>query len=157
MRLTVNPVWKSRVSEVLTLAPRTETVMVIGTVPAEPSAPDVDARARTAPAAISRARVRTTATQSVDRPCPAEIPNSVTSARYVTMRSGSSSTRRAMCRLIDGGTGSRTEVGHNYVARRTYRARHGSRPVTEHSAGVVQVVSADEQTATAVVVYACDA
>jgi hypothetical protein len=58
---------------------------------------------------------------------------------------------------IDGGTLTGLAVGRNLVARRSYRI-HGDRSDTtgEHTAGVVQIVTAGERTATAVVVYACD-
>jgi len=58
---------------------------------------------------------------------------------------------------IDGGTLSGLEAGRNYTVRRTFRIEWDPRTETgEHTAGVVQIVSAAERTAVAVVVYACD-
>src|SRR5262249_9124533 len=59
--------------------------------------------------------------------------------------------------FIDGGTLTGLEVGSNYVVRRTYDLRGLARGGTpEHTAGLVQIVSTDESTAGAAVVYACD-
>ena len=58
---------------------------------------------------------------------------------------------------IDGGTATGLQVGQNLVARRAYRTssdRDGT--AGEHSAGLVQIVSADHRAAVALVVYACD-
>jgi len=59
--------------------------------------------------------------------------------------------------IIDGGTQNGLTVGQNVVARRSYRPTPDMRvAVGEHTAGVLQIVSATEQSAVAVVVYACD-
>ncbi len=49
-------------------------------------------------------------------------------------------------------------MGQNLVVRHFFRVRPltGTDTTGEHSAGVVQIVSADERTSVAVVVYACD-
>ena len=66
--------------------------------------------------------------------------------------------------LIDGGSSSRMSVGDNFIVRRRYptpltRVIDRKRVVVmgEHSAGLVQIVSVDDDVSIAVVVYACDA
>ena len=59
--------------------------------------------------------------------------------------------------VVDGGTVSGLQVGHNFVVRRTYRVEWEPRTeIGEHTAGLVQIVSADEFSSVAVVIYACD-
>jgi hypothetical protein len=58
---------------------------------------------------------------------------------------------------IAGGTQSGLAVGHNFAVRRTYRVEWDPREeIGEHTSGVVQIVAAEETTAVAVVIYACD-
>ena len=60
--------------------------------------------------------------------------------------------------VIDGGTLTGLEVGRNFTVRRTFRIEWDPRTETgEHTAGLIQIVSADAQSAVAVVMYACDA
>jgi hypothetical protein len=62
--------------------------------------------------------------------------------------------------LIDGGAITGMRVGQNYIVRRRYPTalvdRKGKVVMGEHSSGLVQIVSVDDEVATAVVVYACD-
>jgi len=64
--------------------------------------------------------------------------------------------------LIDGGSQRGITVGQNFVVRRLYPTalRFGRNRnlvvMGEHSSGLLQVVSVEEQVSTAVVVYACD-
>ncbi len=59
--------------------------------------------------------------------------------------------------VIDGGTAEHLTVGRNLVARREFRVPGDSQGATgEHTAGVVQIVSASEHASVGVVVYACD-
>jgi hypothetical protein len=64
--------------------------------------------------------------------------------------------------LIAGGTATGISVGQNLVVRRRYRPS-GTPPgpdtlmMGEHSSGLLQIVSAADNTATAVVVYVCNA
>ena len=59
--------------------------------------------------------------------------------------------------VVDGGTLSGLEIGRNFVVRRTYRIEWDPRAETgEHTAGLVQIVAADEHASVAVVMYACD-
>jgi len=58
---------------------------------------------------------------------------------------------------VDGGTANGLALGDHFVVRRTFRADWDARDlVGEHTAGLVQIVAADERTAVAVVIYACD-
>jgi len=59
--------------------------------------------------------------------------------------------------VIDGGGAGSLEVGQNLVARRSYRtSADPDGAAGEHTAGLMQIVSVDRNTAAAVVVYACD-
>jgi len=59
--------------------------------------------------------------------------------------------------VVDGGTAEHLTVGRNLVARRTFRVPGDSQgAIGEHTAGLVQIVSASEHTSVGVVVYACD-
>jgi hypothetical protein len=59
--------------------------------------------------------------------------------------------------VIDGGLNSGLLVGRNLVVRRHYHVRGTSADaIGEHTAGLVQIVSASERSSVAVVVYACD-
>jgi hypothetical protein len=64
--------------------------------------------------------------------------------------------------LIEGGRQTGLEVGQNFVARRRFPTslrygRNRSQVVMgEHSAGLLQIVAAEDTVATAVVVYVCD-
>ena len=58
----------------------------------------------------------------------------------------------------DGGTANGIAVGDNFAVRRTYRVNDAPRRFSvEHTAGLLQIVSAEERESLAVVVYACDA
>lgn len=61
--------------------------------------------------------------------------------------------------VINGGLEEGLLVGRNLVVRRHYHVRgaSGADTLAEHSAGVVQVVSATDHASLAIVVYACDA
>jgi hypothetical protein len=61
--------------------------------------------------------------------------------------------------VIDGGLEDGLLVGRNLVARRYYHVRGatGAIVLAEHSAGVIQIVTATEHASVAVVVYTCDA
>jgi len=58
--------------------------------------------------------------------------------------------------VIDGGKTTGLEVGQNLVARRSFHASGEPGMTGEHTAGLVQIVSADQSAAVAVVIYACD-
>jgi hypothetical protein len=60
--------------------------------------------------------------------------------------------------VIEGATRQGLAVGQNFVVRRLYRVTGADgRPTTgEHSSGLVQIVATEDDTSTALVVYACD-
>jgi hypothetical protein len=61
--------------------------------------------------------------------------------------------------VIDGGTRNGLAVGANFVVRRNFRVNSRSEEIPElgeHTAGIVQIIMADERTSTAVVVHACN-
>jgi hypothetical protein len=60
--------------------------------------------------------------------------------------------------VVDGGTLDGLEVGQNVAVRRHFRVADAAGvPITgEHTAGVIQIVAAQEHVSSAVVVYACD-
>jgi hypothetical protein len=60
--------------------------------------------------------------------------------------------------VIDGGASSGLDIGRNLIVRRYERivGEKGAGATREHSAGLVQIVEADESTSIAVVVFACD-
>src|SRR5262249_53676857 len=60
--------------------------------------------------------------------------------------------------MIDGGILNGLRIGRNVVARRLYRVNQaaGGAAAGERTAGLLQIVEADDRSATAVVVYACD-
>jgi hypothetical protein len=81
---------------------------------------------------------------------------------FGTIRSGRSANGNALYAegdelAIEGGTATGLEVGQNLVVRRSYRTSHDpSGAAGEHTAGLLQIVTAGEHAAVAVVVYACD-
>jgi hypothetical protein len=140
----------------LLVAPQSETVDVLGRapVPFPPPAPPVVTPVRRKP---------------TTRPVPEHDPGSVcgpAKLEGLPESFGTVRARRAAANglysegdelLIDGGTFTGLEVGRNFVVRRTYRVEWDPRTeIGEHTAGLVQIVAADEHTATAVVIYACD-
>ena len=59
--------------------------------------------------------------------------------------------------VVEGGTLSGLQVGENFVVRRTYRIDWDPRTESgEHTAGLVQIITADQNAAVAIVIYACD-
>jgi hypothetical protein len=85
----------------------------------------------------------------------AESLGTIRSSRYVA--EGGLYTTGAQV-IIDGGTLNGLEVGQNLVVRHYFRVRQlaGADTTGEHSAGVVQIVAANDRSAIAVVIYACD-
>jgi hypothetical protein len=79
-----------------------------------------------------------------------------------TIRSGVHNTQEGLYLagteiIIDGGTREGLEVGRTVVVRREYvvRGAGDAHAIAEHSAGLVQIVAADEHSSVAVVVYSC--
>ena len=142
-------------TEVLTLAPRTETVVVYGKAPVAPPVP------RVLPPPPPPPVLAPIPEHDRDSVCGPSMPAGDASFGTVrATRDGAVNELYAQSDQlrIDGGTKTGIEVGRNYVVRRTYRVRRVTRDAKlQHVAGVVQVVAADEHSALAVVVYACDA
>ena len=142
------------INQRLVVAPRSETVEVVGRMPVPPPPPP--------PPPAPRPKHVTVAVPEHDRDSvcgPAKLgpmPESVGTVR--ARRYAANGLYSAGDELvIDSGTLSGLEVGRNLVVRRTYRVEWEPRSdIGEHTAGLVQVVSADEYTAVAVVIYACD-
>jgi hypothetical protein len=139
----------------LELAPITETVVIVGEAPVASTA--------SAPVAPPRPVAKPVPVHDRASICgpakPAALPES-----FGTIQSGRLDGARDLYTqddevLIDGGTVDGLEAGQNVVARRQFRVMvdaAGATIVGEHTAGVLQIVTADERTSSAVVVYACD-
>lgn len=142
----------------LKVAPQSETVVVIGKVPVPVPVPVPPPPPRPAP----RPRLVPTAVPEHDRDAicgPAKLRGAPES--FGTVRSRRYAANGLYAEgdelLIDGGTLSGLAVGRNFVVRRSFRADWDPRSATgEHTAGLVQIASADDQTSVAVVIYACD-
>lgn len=139
----------------LVVAPQSETVTVVGTVPT-PKPPPPPPRPLPRPKPVTAAVPE----HDPDSICgPAQLSGPPES--FGTIRSRRSSAHGLYAKgdelIVDGGTLSGLYVGRNLVARRTFRIDWDPRTdIGEHTAGLVQIVSAEEQTAIAVVIYACD-
>jgi hypothetical protein len=140
----------------LVVAPQSETVTVVGKVPVPRPLPPPPP-----PRAMPRPKPVTTGVPEHDRASvcgPAKIgrPESfgtIRSRRYAANALYAEGDEL----VVDGGTVSGLQVGLNLVVRRTYRVEWEPRmEVGEHTAGLVQIVSADEFSSVAVVIYACD-
>ena len=141
----------------LRLAPKSETVLVRGTAPVDVPAPTV------------RFVVPPPPPPPVVQPVPDHDRDSVCgpAKRSVTTESfGTIQSRRAVAGhglyasgdqlVIDGGRTTGLEVGQNLVARRSFHPSGEPGVTGEHTAGLVQIVAADQRAAVAVVIYACD-
>jgi Carboxypeptidase regulatory-like domain len=158
--VTVAPDAESRVVQALDLAPLAETVVVAAPAPVEKARP-------TAPPPVPPSPPRGPLTRPIpphdrDSVCGPAKPNAATeslgtirSSRYVA-EGGLYTTGTQV--LVDGGLLNGLEVGQNLVVRRYFRVRGLSSTDTtgEHSAGLVQIVSASEKSSIAVVIYVCD-
>ncbi len=149
--IVVRPGTVSMVETRLELARVTETVVVVGDAPAlarrfVPPPPPV---------------VIPVPVHDRDSICGPSKPGA-TSESLGTIRARRSETERDLYAkddelIIDGGTLDGLEVGQNVVVRRRFRADWADAAVMgEHTAGLLQIVAADERVSSAVVVYACD-
>jgi carboxypeptidase family protein len=147
----------AEVRQKLALASRSESVEVIGRIPVPPPPPPPPP-----PPRPPKPKPVTIPVPEHDRDSicgPAKLTGKPES--FGTVRVRLSANRELYSEgdelAIDGGVLSGLEVGRNYVVRRTFRIGWDPRTESgEHTAGVVQIVSADERTAVAVVIYACD-
>lgn len=141
----------------LVVAPQSETVNVVGRVPAPRPVPPPPP-----PRAMPRPKPVTTSVPDHDKDSvcgpakisgPAESFGAIRSRRYAANALYAEGDEL----LIDGGTVTGLQVGRNFVVRRTFRVEWEPRlEVGEHTAGLVQIVSADEFASVALVIYACD-
>ncbi len=157
VRVAIGADADAAVSQRLAVAPRSETVVVYGKVPVPlpPPPPPPRPAPRPKPVTIS---VPEHDRDSICGPAKlSEAPESfgiIRSRRYAA--NGLYAEGDEL--VVDGGTLSGVEVGRNFVVRRTYRVEWDPRGETgEHTAGLVQIVAADEHASLAVVIYACDA
>jgi Carboxypeptidase regulatory-like domain len=142
----------------LVVAPQSETVNVVGKVPVPPRPPPPPPP----PPIPPRPKPVTTAVPPHDRDSicgPAKLSGPAES--YGTLRSRRYAANALYAAgdelVVDGGTISGLQVGTNFVVRRTFKIEWEPYTDTgEHTAGLVQIVSADEFASVAVVIYACD-
>jgi len=143
----------------LTLAPRSETVVVEGKIPA--AAPPVPVRPAPPPPPPPPVVVPVPEhdRDSICGPAkPDASPESlgtIRSRRYAAGDNGLYSKDDEI--IIEGGTLNGLAVGQNVVARRTYVVSgDANRTTGEHTSGVVQIVAAGERASVGVVIYTCD-
>jgi hypothetical protein len=144
------------VSQRLVVAPQSETVDVYGKVPVPrplppPPPPPIPPRPKPVTMAVPE--------HDKNSICgPAKL--GATPESFGTVRSRRYAANGLYAEgdelVIDGGTLSGLDVGRNLVIRRTYRIQWDPRSEAEHTAGLVQIVTADEHTSVAEVIYACD-
>jgi hypothetical protein len=145
------------VNQRLVVAPQSETVVVVGKVPAPPP-PPLPAPPRPAP----RPKHVTISVpeHDPDSICgPAKLSGMPESFGVIRSRRTAANGLYAKGDelVVDGSTLSGLQVGENFVVRRTYRIDWDPRTETgEHTAGLVQIITADENAAVAIVIYACD-
>ena len=157
--VTVEPGAEARLAQRLEVAPVAETVDVQAAAPIEQPRPIVRPPVPGPPRAPRTKPVPPHDRDSVCGPAkPGVAPESlgtIRSQRYVA--DGGLYTTRAQV-IIDGGTVNGLAVGQNMVVRRYFRPRGLAGPAATgvHSAGLVQIVAATEQSSIALVIYACD-
>jgi hypothetical protein len=142
----------------LLLASRSETVVVHGRAPADIPPPPQRPRPQQQP---PPSLVNPVADHDRDSICgpakpggAAELFGTIRSRRYPALNGLYAKDDEL---FIDGGTANGLEVGRNVVARRIYRVSGDPRGATaEHTAGLLQIVTAGERASVAVVIYACD-
>jgi hypothetical protein len=152
----VQPGDESRVVERLELAPHSETVIVQAPAPVDAVPPVSPSPPRHAP---DVSPVPPHDRDSICGPAkPTALPESLG-----TIKSRLHATQGALYTTgaelaIDRGADDGLEVGRNLTVRHYYPVRSATSPDTtaEHSAGLLQIVSAGERSSVGVVVYACD-
>jgi hypothetical protein len=141
----------------LKLAPKSEVVEVRAAprVIAPPQPPRIEA-----PPPAPRPVTQPVPEHDRDSVCGPSKPAATTES-FGTIRSRRTASNRLYAAgdelFINGGKASGLDVGQNVVARRAYRTSADANGAAgEHTAGLVQIVSAEEDTAVATVIYACD-
>lgn len=140
----------------LVVAPQSETVNVVGRVPAPRPLPPPP------PRPVPRPKPVTIAVPEHDRDsvcgpaklgAVAESYGTIQSRRYAANALYGAGDEL----VVDAGTIGGLVVGGNFVVRRSYRIEWDpNTEIAEHTAGLVQIVSAEEFSSVAVVIYACD-
>jgi hypothetical protein len=149
--VTIEPGKVTLVRNRLELAAVTETVVVVGRAADSPPA----FQAPPPPVAIP------VPAHDRDSVCGPAKPDA-TPESFGTIRSRRDADRELYSTddevVVDGGTLDGLEVGQNVAVRRYFRVGDpaGAQINGEHTAGVIQIVSAHEHVSSAVVVYACD-
>lgn len=149
---------EARVVQRLELATRTETVVVYGKSPVVPPPPPRLPPPPPAPPPT----VRPVLAHDRESICGPAKPNA-TAESLGTIRSARRGAEHGLYAkgdevLIEGGTLNGLEVGRNLAVRRYYPVSGvaDGAATGEHTAGLLQIVAADEHASTAVVIYACD-
>lgn len=142
------------VNQSLVVAPQSETVNVVGKVPVPTPLPP--------PPPAPRPKLVTASVPEHDRDsicgparlgAPLELFGTIRSRRFAA--NGLYAEGDEL--VVEGGTRTGLAVGRNVVVRRNYRVEWDQRSETaEHTAGLVQIVTAEAHTSVAVVIYACD-
>lgn len=134
----------------LALAPITETVIVRGKAPPPPRDPPPPPPVLLPVPAHDR--------ESVCGPAkPEEAPESLGTIRSLRRQAGRALYSKRDELVIDRGALDGLAVGQHLVVRRYYRVGGAAGASKgEHTAGLVQIVTADERSSIAVVIYACD-
>jgi Carboxypeptidase regulatory-like domain len=157
-QIAAGPDAEAAVNPRLAIAARLESVDVRGRLPVPMPPPLPVVNSLPAP---PRPVTRPVPEHDRDSVCgPAKIGSRVESFGTIRSRSRAANALYAAGDelTIDGGTLAGLEVGRNFVVRRTYRIEWEPRDESgEHTSGLLQIVAADELTARAVVIYACDA
>ncbi len=156
--VTIRPGVDARFGQRLALAARVENVEVRGRAPAAVPAP----RQMIAPPPPPAPKIVAVAPHDHASVCgPAKRNHGVDTLGTVrAIRRGESHDLYAAGDelTIDGGTLDGLEVGRNLTVRRyfTLRGFVSGANAGEHTAGLLQIVSAEEHTSVGVVIYACD-
>jgi carboxypeptidase family protein len=141
----------------LTLAPRAETVVVVGKTPVYVPPPP----RRPPPPPPPKPVVMPVAEHDRDSVCGPAKPGA-TLESFGTIRSRRHGAENGLYAtgdelVVDGGTRDGLEAGQNLVVRRTYRlSGEPGAAIGEHTAGLLQMVAVGERASVGVVVYACD-
>ena len=158
--VTVESGGEARLVQPLELAPLAETVVVEAPAPAPPPAPLPPPPPPVVPRGPLLKAVPPHDRDSVcgpAKPSAAAEPLGTIHSNRDVAEGGLYTVGRQI--RIDGGTLKGLEVGQNLVVRRNFRVQRlaGADTTGEHTAGLVQIVSAAERSSVAVVIYACDA
>jgi Carboxypeptidase regulatory-like domain len=163
VELTVRPGVESRVVQRLGLAAITESVVVYSKAPVDPPRPLVPlVRQRPVLPPPPHQVLIPVPTHDRDSICGPAKPGA-TAGSFGTILLRRDKAERGLYYtgdelVVDGGTLNGLEVGRNLVVRRYYRVSgpESGSATGEHSSGLLQIVSAEERSSIAVVVYACD-